>query len=559
MRWDAPLAAATAAALATRLTGARLRAFHPEFEARRLRLYFREATLVALLHPGESGLLLLDPTEPTTGARPLAAHLRGVEALPDDRVLVLSFQRARGHPAETDLVLELLTNQENWILTEGPDRIVRTLLRTRTAAGPEPGRELVVGRPWAPPPASTRAGIAEPVPLAAWVDALEPPEPGRRRGALLAGFAWTSAVNAPALLGAAARPEAGPQAARAALEAGWRSWVRLGEIARGEAPAEPVLLEGPRGLQPYPVPLAGLASRPAPDLLDALREATGPRQGGPGTPAHLPAALLEALERRVGRARGRVAALEEEASTQPDPAELRATGDLLLARYAEIPSGASSVVLRGFEGEPVTVALDPALPPAANAAACYERAARAERARERQPGQAREARTAWQALEALLERARAGEAGVAELEAALPDPRPGEGGGEEPTLPYRRYRSSGGLEIRVGRGSRRNDDLTFRHSAPDDIWLHARHASGAHVILRWNRAENPPARDLAEAAVLAALHSRARTSGSVPVDWTRRKHVRKPRKAAPGAVVPDRVATLFVEPNPALEERLRSE
>jgi predicted ribosome quality control (RQC) complex YloA/Tae2 family protein len=85
-------------------------------------------------------------------------------------------------------------------------------------------------------------------------------------------------------------------------------------------------------------------------------------------------------------------------------------------------------------------------------------------------------------------------------------------------------------------------------------------AAGAHVILRWqDRTANPPARDLHEAAVLAALHSRARTSGTVPVDWTRRKYVRKPRKAPPGAVVPDRVSTLFVEPDPALAARLAAD
>jgi predicted ribosome quality control (RQC) complex YloA/Tae2 family protein len=111
----------------------------------------------------------------------------------------------------------------------------------------------------------------------------------------------------------------------------------------------------------------------------------------------------------------------------------------------------------------------------------------------------------------------------------------------------------------VGRGARRNDELTFHHSSPNDVWLHARHAAGAHVVLRWEEHGNPPARDLAEAAVLAALHSRARGSGSVPVDWTRRKHVRKPRKAPPGTVVIERAQTLFVEPDALLEEQLRAD
>jgi predicted ribosome quality control (RQC) complex YloA/Tae2 family protein len=57
--------------------------------------------------------------------------------------------------------------------------------------------------------------------------------------------------------------------------------------------------------------------------------------------------------------------------------------------------------------------------------------------------------------------------------------------------------------------------------------------------------------------VLAALHSRARTSGTVPVDWTRRKYVRKPRKAPPGQVLVDRTKTVFVEPDAAVEERMR--
>ncbi len=114
------------------------------------------------------------------------------------------------------------------------------------------------------------------------------------------------------------------------------------------------------------------------------------------------------------------------------------------------------------------------------------------------------------------------------------------------------------FKIKVGRGARHNDDLTFHHSRPDDIWLHARHAAGAHVILRWTRPERPPAADLEEAAILAANHSGARGAGTVPVDWTRRKWVRKPRGAPPGAVIPDRVQTVFVAPDPSLSQRLRS-
>jgi hypothetical protein len=126
-----------------------------------------------------------------------------------------------------------------------------------------------------------------------------------------------------------------------------------------------------------------------------------------------------------------------------------------------------------------------------------------------------------------------------------------------PARPFRTYRSSGGLEIWVGRGAASNDALTFHESSPRDVWLHARDVTGAHVVLRWPGDEAPPMRDLEEAAVLAAWHSKSRGSGLVPVDWTRRKYVRKAKGGAPGLVLVQRSETIFVKPDERVERRLR--
>ena len=123
--------------------------------------------------------------------------------------------------------------------------------------------------------------------------------------------------------------------------------------------------------------------------------------------------------------------------------------------------------------------------------------------------------------------------------------------------PFRTYRSSGGLDIWVGRGAASNDTLTFHESSPKDVWLHARDSAGAHVVLRWSRDEPPPSRDLEEAAVLAAWHSKSRGSALVPVDWTRRKYVRKAKGGAPGLVLVQRSETVFVKPDERVERRLR--
>jgi predicted ribosome quality control (RQC) complex YloA/Tae2 family protein len=298
------------------------------------------------------------------------------------------------------------------------------------------------------------------------------------------------------------------------------------------------------------------------DLLEAFRTAREESGvAGPMSAASLSPNLERALERRLAKARRRVGALVRQLDTAEDPEAARAVGNLILARFAEIPRGATRALLVGFDGVPVDVELDPTLSADRNASRYFERAARVERARLALPEKIREAEGVRVRWERLLADAREGkvtpEAAAAEL--GLEAPRKKSKPAQEAALPYRTFRSSGGLEIRVGRGAKHNDDLTFRHSAPTDIWLHVRQNPGAHVILRWNLDERPPRKDLAEAATIAALHSPARGSSAVPVAWTRRKYVRKPRGAPPGTVAPDRTETVFVRPDPALLKLLQVE
>jgi predicted ribosome quality control (RQC) complex YloA/Tae2 family protein len=362
---------------------------------------------------------------------------------------------------------------------------------------------------------------------------------------MVRALAWTSPLNAPAILGPAGD-------GTAPLGDAWERYRRI--AARPDA--DPQVLELGRPTA-YPLPLPGVPAEPATSLLDALGEVAG----GAGV-AVLAPEVRAALGDRVERTRARAERMRDEAEAAPGKAgALRRRADLLMAQLHRVRKGDRAATLDDFEGGTLTIELDPTLTPADNARSLYDRARKRERAADRLPARIQATLTELHRLEALLQAMDEGSADPAEVAQTIAAVRPREGpGGHEGTrLPYRRFLSSGGLEIRVGRAGRANDDLTFRHASPDDIWLHARDAAGAHVILRWgDRDRNPPRDDLVEAAVLAALHSRARTSGTVPVDWTRRKHVRKPRKAPAGAVIPDRVATLFVEPDPTLPDRLES-
>lgn len=118
----------------------------------------------------------------------------------------------------------------------------------------------------------------------------------------------------------------------------------------------------------------------------------------------------------------------------------------------------------------------------------------------------------------------------------------------------RRYRSSDGYEILVGRGAGDNDRLTFRVARSQDLWLHAADYPGSHVVVRnQKRGVDVPHRTVIEAAQLAAHFSQARKDSKVAVNYTPRKFVSKIKGGAPGLVRLSSFRTLLVEPGEAVE------
>ncbi len=533
MQWDSLLVAATARALAREMRAGRTRAVHMDRGAGRVALFLRGRTVVFGLHPTSTGLAVMGEAAPPADAVPLAGIARDVAAPPDERAILMEITRLRGRTRRTRLVLELSPGRWNAILTEGADDRIRSVLRPRSSGE----RELLPGAVYAPPRPSKRRGSSRPIALSSWRELFQDLEPRRRVATLVRNVAYTSRMNARAFL------DDGD-------EAGWKRWRRWRDLKD----LDPRLLSSGQGLQPYPYPLPGMEGGARETLLAALTD-------GSETLARaslVPSEVMSALERRLGAAEGRLARLREQLARLEDPVRMRRIGDLLLARMKLIPRGAARVALEDFEGGTVRVSLDPTLAPHENAARYYARAARVERAVAKLPSEIEEADTRLAAWYALSEEVAEGSVDAGELERRLGLPAPGPRSRRTPArLPYHRFRSSAGTEIRVGRGAGSNHELTFHHSNPDDIWLHARHASGAHVILRWRGEGNPAPRDLEEAAILAAVNSKGRTSGTVPVDWTRRKYVRKPRGATAGTVTLEREKTVFVSPDREVAERLR--
>ncbi len=129
--------------------------------------------------------------------------------------------------------------------------------------------------------------------------------------------------------------------------------------------------------------------------------------------------------------------------------------------------------------------------------------------------------------------------------------------------PFRRFISSDGLPIFVGRNAKENDELTFGLAKSDDLWLHARGTPGSHVVVRLGKGTDPPPETIRDAATLALLYSDLKKSGKGDVIYTRRKWVKKAKGQAPGAVIVTQEKSLHVNLDKtrldAMKTRLPSE
>lgn len=112
----------------------------------------------------------------------------------------------------------------------------------------------------------------------------------------------------------------------------------------------------------------------------------------------------------------------------------------------------------------------------------------------------------------------------------------------------RKFLSSDGLEILVGKKATDNDNLTFRVAKSLDLWMHAADYPGSHVIVRNPNRKEIPHRTLLEAAQLAAFYSQGNKQTKAAVHYTQKKFVNKPRGAASGLVSLAKFKTILVEP-----------
>ena len=269
------------------------------------------------------------------------------------------------------------------------------------------------------------------------------------------------------------------------------------------------------------------------------------------------ASMLRMLKGQVERCEKKLAMQEEELASAERMDEYRRMGEAINANLYRLKKGMPEAVLPDWsdpDGGQITVPLDPKLTPGQNAQKYFKKYQKARSARETAAIQRDKTLEELDYLEGMLldlDKC-SGESDLEEIRQELV--RTGymkrvTNRRQQRQLPkseLMRFVSADGIEILVGKNAAQNDRLTAS-AAPDEMWLHAKDMPGSHVVIR--ASGEIPQETMKQAALLAAWFSKGQHSSLVPVDYTRKRYVKKPSGAAPGKVIYTHQRTAYITPD----------
>ncbi len=584
MAFDSTVMTAVVAELNAKLLGGRIsKIYQPEPDELALLLYSGGTNYRLLLSANArqprihlSTIEKKNPPAPPTfcmlmrkyieGGRILAIHQVGRDRICRMRIGVTD---ELGNPVEFILVAEVMGKHSNILLLNPHGRIVDAVRRVTEEVNRY--RELLPGLPYVPPPPTAKLDPAA-VTREILTSAMTEP----------AGPAWQFLLDTVDGLGPMLAKEAVVRAGSPIdSAAGQVDLSRLAEAVQtlvNQGEYEPRLLydQDDRLKEFHVLPLLhwpGRARTGFPTISTCLDAYYGGRAEEEKFRA-LRGSLAKLVRDEIARVRKKAKAQRESLETAESAEAFRIQGELITSNLWQIKKGDTEATVVDYydpNGGEVTIPLDPQLSPSENAQAYYRRY--------------QKARSGLAMIQEQLAKSEGEQAYLEQVEvslaqaSSLPDleevrrelisegymgdearekrkERTGDSK-EQKAQPPLTIRSTDGLEIWVGRNNRQNDYLTLKLAAPHDLWFHTKEIPGSHVILRVSPGRDVPESAIHEAAALAAYHSKARDSSGVPVDYTLRKHVRKPNGAKPGMVIYDNQRTLWVTPDPALIPILR--
>jgi len=481
-----------------------------------------------------------------------------------------------GHPTVKSLICEIMGRHSNIILVSQPDNTILDGIR-RYGHAVSRHREVLPGELYIPPPEPQKAN-----PLTVLEDDF--------REALMAGQLEDNlAVAIQKSLDGLSIPTCRELVKLAGLKSDiildhcgehelraiWQTWLPLASDAR-DYKLQTMLVGNRRGepveFFPFPVVMdeqftytTGQANETADAFFSSkyARETVNKQRNQ----------LLGIINKEVKRLQKKLA-LQRKSVTEAEASDrYRLYGELLKANIYRLERGMQEIELENYhdpEAKTVVIPLDKALSASENAQYYFKKYNKANKTRK---GAGEMAQLSEEELEYLvgvqttLDLAENMD-DLTEISQELtkqgyikkPPVKPGKKREKETKKQIKplQYISSDGFTVLVGKNNHQNDTLTLRVAEDSDIWLHTCKIPGSHVIIRTNGQEVPE-KTLLEAATVAAYYSRARESSHVPVDYTLRKHVKKPNGAKPGFVIYEKQRTVYVDPRPDTMQQVERE
>lgn len=346
--------------------------------------------------------------------------------------------------------------------------------------------------------------------------------------------------------------------------------TKIRAIALGEVPGRPWLVyrEDGRPLNFAPLPLLQYGPQKSREMesYSALLDAFYAEREQVERLKQRAADLHRVLTTNLERVQRKLNAQREDLRRSENREQDRIFADLIQASVGMIPRGADKATLMNYydpDCAEIEIPLDPALSAAANAQKYYKQYRKAQTAQRVLVEQMEKGEKEREYLETVLD-ALSRATTTAEMDVIRQELT--DGGYlramKKPVKPTalkpKTFVSDDGFTILVGRNNVENDRLTTKIARGNDIWMHTKNIPGSHVIVL-TEGKTPPDSTLEQAAILAALHSKAADSKQVPVDYAMVRQVHKPAGAKPGFVIYEQNRTAYVDPDSALAERLKQE
>lgn len=257
--------------------------------------------------------------------------------------------------------------------------------------------------------------------------------------------------------------------------------------------------------------------------------------------------------------------LEEDLLSAENSEDLRLYGELLTANIHLMKAGMKEITVTNYyDGSQVTIPLDPRFSPNKNAQSYFKRYGKSKTAIKEKKVQLEENQAGIDYLESVLTYLNNTDSikEIEELRTELEETgyvrRRKQTGLKKKKFKAapRKYTTSDGFNILVGKNNKENDELTLHTASKTDYWFHTKDIPGSHVIVQLEGRKITETA-IMEAAALAAFHSKARDSENVPVDYVPVRYVKKPAGAKPGMVIFTNNKTVWVNPaEPSVKEEV---